>query len=107
MKVSQIVKSLFALVLLSLTLPVFGDANRDGPIVGHSEGKHRLDCTILRPWEGEGGPSAEGIPEGGYPVIGWANGWGQGNVQGANQVENYIDGLDFWAENGFLVIADH
>jgi len=105
MKEFQIVKSLFALVLLLLTLPVFGDANRDGPIVGHSQGNHRLDCTILRPWASEGGPAEGESPPDGYPVIGWTNGWGQGNVLGADQVENYIQGLDFWAENGFLVIA--
>ena len=105
MKSSQFARFLFALALLSLTLPVFGQSNRDGPIVGHSEGNHRLDCTILRPWEGDGGPAEGEIPSGGYAVIGWTNGWGQGNVQGADQVENYIPGLDFWAAEGFLVIA--
>ena len=91
---------LFAFSALILTPFALSAApSPDGPIVGHSEGNHRLDCTIIRPWDEIEDPS------GPYPVIGWGNGWGQGNVQGANQTENYLDGLDFWAEAGFLVIA--
>jgi hypothetical protein len=46
------------------------------------------------------------IPDGGFDVIGWTNGWGQGNVFGADQIENYISGLFFWAEVGdYLVIG--
>jgi hypothetical protein len=99
-------RMIVTIALLLMALPALGEPNRDGPIVGHSEGNHRLDCTIVRPWEGDGGPTKEELPENGYFPIGWANGWGQGNVQGANQVENYMSGLNYWAkEGGFLVIA--
>jgi len=92
------------LFLLTVTVSVFAQTSRDDPIVGHSEGNHRLDCTIIRPWAGDGEP--ETIPAGGFQVIGWTNGWGQGNVFGADQVENYVSGLYYWAEAGdFLVIA--
>ena len=97
-------KSMFTAFVLMLALtstysPVFAQTSVDGPIIGHSEGNHRLDCTIYRPWDGAetGGP---------YPVIGWTNGWGQGNVFGADQVLNYDSGLYFWAETGdFIVVA--
>jgi len=86
-------------VLSLMPMALTAAPSQDGPIVGHSEGNHRLDCTIIRPWD------EENPPVGFYPVIGWANGWGQGNVLGADQTDHYLDGLDFWAEAGFLVIA--
>jgi hypothetical protein len=95
----------FAIVASLLATPalVLADYSRD-EVIGQSEGKHRLDCTILRPWAGDGTPAE--IPAGGFQILGWTNGWGQGNVFGADQVENYIDGLDFWVEDGnYLVIA--
>ena len=96
------VLALVTLVLATPTL-VFADYSRD-EVFGLSAGNHRLDCTILRPWAGDGAPAE--IPAGGFEILGWTNGWGQGNVFGADQVENYIDGLDFWVENGnYLVIA--
>jgi hypothetical protein len=100
--------SKFALFLIVTTLPgaVFAQTSKeehnvDETIIGHSQGQHRLDCTIIRPWaDGE-------LPkEGPYPVIGWTNGWGQGNIQGADQTDNYISGLHYWAEVGnYLVVA--
>jgi len=95
-----------ALVLGVLVFPAFAfaQASRDEPIVGHSEGNHRLDCTVIRPWAGDGGP--DDSSSGPFPAIGWGNGWGQGNIQGEDQVETYISGLFFWAEEGdYLVIA--
>ena len=94
------------IVFCVLTMPglVFAQTSRDDQIVGHSQGNHRLDCTVVRPWGGDGGPDV--IPDGGFDVIGWTNGWGQGNVQGADQIENYISGLFFWAEAGdYLVVG--
>jgi len=90
-----------ALVLTATHSLVFAATSEDpdGPIIGHSKGNHRLDCTIIRPWSGDptGGP---------YPVIGWTNGWGQGNVHGADQILNYESGLYFWAETGdYIVVA--
>lgn len=96
----------FALTLLAVAVPasVIAQTSRDEPVIGHSEGNHRLDCTIIRPWEGDGKPTD--LSNGPYPVIGWTNGWGQGNVQGADQVEHYVSGLFFWAEAGdYLVVA--
>ncbi len=98
--------SKLAFVLFLLTIPAFAFAqtSRDEPVIGHSEGNHRLDCTVIRPWEGDGKPADSS--NGPFPVIGWANGWGQGDVFGADAVETYISGLFFWAEAGdYLVIA--
>ena len=98
--------SKITIVSFLLTVPglVFAQTSRDDAIIGHSQGNHRLDCTVVRPWEGPGGPDA--IPDGGFDVIGWTNGWGQGNTFGANQIEHYISGLFFWAEVGdYLVIG--
>ena len=94
-----------AALLLALILApsfVFAQTSLDpgGPIIGNSEGNHRLDCTIIRPWATEVGPV------GSYAVIGWTNGWGQGNVHGADQTLNYDDGLFYWAETGnYIVVA--
>jgi hypothetical protein len=98
--------SLLTLVLFLLTIPstVFAQTSRDEPIIGHSEGNHRLDCTVLRPWEGDGKPAD--LSNGPFPVIGWANGWAQGNVFGAEVVEHYVDRLLYWVNpGGYLVIA--
>ncbi len=98
--------SKLTLVLFLLTVPVvvFAQTSQDGPIIGHSQGNHRLDCTVFRPWGGDGKPAA--IPDEGFPVIGWGNGWGQGNVFGGGRFEPYFSGLHFWAEAGdFVVIA--
>jgi dienelactone hydrolase len=94
------------LALLVLTIPSMGLAQTslDGPIIGNSEGNHRLDCTVIRPWEGDGGPAD--LSNGPFPVIGWGNGWGQGDVHGEGGLRFYIDGLRFWADAGdYLVIA--
>jgi hypothetical protein len=97
-------KLAFVLFLLAIPASAFAQTSRDEPVIGHSEGNHRLDCTVIRPWAGDGKPADSS--NGPYPVIGWTNGWGQGDVMGADQVENYISGLFFWAEAGdYLVIA--
>lgn len=104
MKSNSFARLAAGILLLSVSFSVFGQTSRDDPIIGHSEGNHRLDCTIVRPWAGDGGPDA--IPPGGFQVIGWTNGWGQGEVFGADQTENYVSGLFLWAEAGdYLVIG--
>jgi hypothetical protein len=104
MKAPFVAKLLSFLILITIHSSTFGQTSTDGPILGFSEGNHRLDCTVIRPWAGNGRPGD--IPNGGFPVIGWTNGWGQGNVHGANQTENYISGLYNWAETGdYIVIA--
>ncbi len=95
-----------ALVLGVLVFPAsaFAQTSRDEPIIGHSAGNPRLACPVIRPCPGDGGP--DNSSSGPFPAIGWGNGWGQGNVEGADQVETYISGLFFWAEAGdYLVIA--
>ena len=52
MRLPYIFKTLFGFLLLTIHCTVFADTSRDDPIVGHSEGNHRLDCTIISP----GGP---------------------------------------------------
>ena len=92
------------LFLLMIPASAFAQTSRDEPIIGPSEGNHRLDCTVIRPWEGDGKPADPS--NGPYPVIGWTNGWGQGDVFGADAVETYVSGLFFWAEAGdYLVVA--
>jgi hypothetical protein len=97
--------SKFALFLIVTTLPgaAFAQTSKSSPdITGHSQGQHRLDCTIIRPWADVLPPKVGGP----YPVIGWTNGWGQGKVQGADQTAHYTSGLYYWAENGdYLVVA--
>jgi hypothetical protein len=96
-------KLTFICSAMFLMSPALADMSRDD-VIGHSQGNHRLDCTILRPWSGDGGPAS--IPDGGFDIIGWTNGWGQGEVFGAEQVENYVGGLDYFVEQGnYLVIA--
>ena len=70
-------------------------------ITGHAKGNHELDCTIIRPWaKGGSGTRSD------YPVIAWANGWGQGNVNGQCVSEGYRPGLIEWATGGnFIVVA--
>jgi len=72
------------------------------PVVGHSNGNHRLDCKVVRPWASSKGPGDTQ-----YPVIAWANGWGQGNVFGAGITDWYIETiLGDWALDGpYIVIA--
>jgi hypothetical protein len=98
-------KLISVLFLLTIPTTVFAQTSLDGPIIDEdSEGNHRLDCTIIRPWEGDGAPAD--LSNAPFPLIGWGNGWGQGNVMGADQLENYVAGLDFWADVGdYLVVA--
>lgn len=72
------------------------------PVIGHSSGNHRLDCKVVRPWKSSSGPGNTQ-----YPVIAWANGWGQGNVFGQGNTDWYIENLlSEWALDGpYIVIA--
>ena len=71
-------------------------------VQGKSQGNHRLDCLVIRPW-GESGPGEAAEP---FPLIGWTNGWDQGNVLGATTTDGYTPGLIAWALDGpYLVIA--
>ncbi|MFT7672511.1 MAG: putative esterase [Gammaproteobacteria bacterium] len=70
-------------------------------IIGHSKGNHELDCTIIRPWA-----KTDFATRSDYPVIAWANGWGQGNVNGQCVSEGYRPGLIEWATDGnYIVVA--
>jgi hypothetical protein len=70
-------------------------------VEGASQGNHELDCVVIRPWREDAGPG-----ERLYPVIGWANGWDQGNVVGEYTTLGYKPGLIEWALDGpYIVIA--
>ncbi len=70
-------------------------------VVGPSQGNHALDCTVIRPWSDQDGPDDRL-----YPVIGWLNGWDQGNVLGETTTMGYKPGLIDWALDGpYIVIA--
>ena len=72
-------------------------------VIGSSQGNHRLDCTILRPWTSDAGRISG--PDGGFQILGWTNGWGQGNVFGADQIDSYVNGLEYWVEEGKYVVV--
>jgi predicted esterase len=70
-------------------------------VIGHSNGNHRLDCKIIRPWNNDSGPEDTQ-----YPVIVWANGWGGNDVAGEFTTEWYIPMLAEWAVDGpYIVVA--
>ncbi len=105
----SIINFIFVNFLLAIALPVsvlaqtssdhIIEASSDR-IIGPSQGNHRLDCTIIRPWDHDDDPG------GPYPVIGWTNGWGGNNVAGANINDGYESGWYFWAETGdYIVVA--
>jgi hypothetical protein len=69
-------------------------------VTGHSQGNHRLDCTVIRPWDGSGASMDT------YPVIVWANGWGWNDNAGETTTIGYKPGLIEWAINGpYVVVA--
>lgn len=58
--------------------------------------QHKLDCTIIRPW-------AQSPANHNYPIILWANGWGNKNT---DVTAGYKPGLIEWATSGnFIVVA--
>jgi dienelactone hydrolase len=68
---------------------------------GPSEGNHRLDCTVIRPWNKRAGPGNTQ-----YPVIVWGHGWGGNDQDGQNTTAGYKPGLIEWAIDGpYIVIA--
>ncbi len=70
-------------------------------VTGTTQGNHDLDCLVIRPWSDSSGPG-----DGTYPVIAWANGWGQGNVNGESITDGYKPGLIGWALDGpYIVVA--
>ena len=70
-------------------------------VTGHSNGNHRLDCTIIRPWNSSSGPDKTQ-----YPVIVWANGWGGNDVAGEHTTDWYKPILIEWVLDGpYIVIA--
>jgi len=70
-------------------------------VSGPSNGNHRLDCTIIRPWDSSTGPGNSL-----YPVIVWANGWGGNDVAGAYTTDWYKPILIEWALDGpYIVVA--
>ncbi len=70
-------------------------------VTGPSQGNHKLDCTVIRPWREAAGPD-----ETTYPIIVWANGWDQGDLVGAFTTLGYKPGLIEWVLDGpYLVIA--
>jgi hypothetical protein len=108
--------SLAILLLLSGAVPALAEEVGcwEDPVGSYTEikiqdirpqGNHQIDCTLIIPKEpdSQGGFSA---PEDGFPVIGWANGWGWNEVAGENEIDGYRPGLIDWAIDGqFIVIA--
>ncbi|UCC50785.1 MAG: hypothetical protein JSV68_16975, partial [Anaerolineaceae bacterium] len=69
---------------------------------GHSNGNHRLDCEIIRPWDSSSGPDNTQ-----YPVIIWANGWGGNNVDGQDSTDWYKELILIeWVIDGpYIIVA--
>jgi dienelactone hydrolase len=102
----KLILGLFVIVVLFVGIaarPAMADENgfSEDEVVGHSRGNHRLDCYIVRPWEGEAPDDTQ------YPVIVWANGWGGNNVAGETTTQDwYAEMLQGWAVDGpYIVIA--
>lgn len=64
---------------------------------GDSNGNHDLGCRVIVP--------AADKPAGGLPVIVWADGWYQGEINGAETTAGYADGLRGWADEGWFIVA--
>ena len=95
----SIVAGATALALLAGPAPAadFSEQIVEGP----SAGNHELDCLVIRPWS-----ETEGPDDRLYPVIGWANGWDQGDVVGEVTTQGYRPGLIEWALDGpYIVVA--
>jgi dienelactone hydrolase len=76
-------------------------AYSEDDVTGTTSGNHDLDCTIIRPYTDKTGPGNDE-----YPVVGWLNGWGQGDIFGAQTTEVYKPGLRELALSGpFVVVA--
>lgn len=94
------IRTTFAFLMI-LLLSV-GTVYAAPPSSGYSEelvvsgGKVKLDCTVIKPWDS--GPANYQ-----YPVIAWANGWGN---QGDDITAGYKPGLIEWALDGpYIVVA--
>ena len=101
MRITPVVTLLFLLgagiILLGAGPVQYSEEN----VSGISQGNHELDCTVIRPWRSTSDPADYK-----YPVIGWANGWDQGNVIGEHTTEGYKPGLIEWALDGpYIVVA--
>ena len=70
-------------------------------VTGPSNGNHRLDCTVIRPWLAGSDPG-----DSPYPVIVWANGWGGWSRDKDATLEGYKPMLVEWVLDGpYIVIA--
>lgn len=101
MKTLATISSFTVLALLAAQASAGPARHSEQDVTGPSQGNHRLDCTVIRPWR-----SAIGPDDTRYPVIAWANGWDQGNVVGQFTTLGYKPGLIEWALDGpYIVIA--
>lgn len=66
-------------------------------VSGTSNGNHDLGCRVIAP--------SGSAPVGGFPLIVWADGWYQGEVNGRETTAGYREGLEGWADNGWMVVA--
>ena len=64
-------------------------------VFGSTSGNHDLSCTVIQPWGRDDEPDLALAP---YPVIGWLNGWDQGNVIGQSTLQGYLPGLIQWVD---------
>ena len=89
------------LIFVGSALAAPPDKYSEDTVIGHSNGNHELDCTVIRPWKSSSGPGKAQ-----YPVIVWANGWGGNNVAGESTTDYYKPILIEWALDGpYIVVA--
>jgi len=99
----KLILGLFVVVILFVGLAARPpqDEFSEQEVDGHSQGNHKLDCTVIRPWDSSVGP---GKSE--YPIIVWANGWGGNDNAGDDTTLFYKEMLIEWALDGpYIVIA--
>jgi dienelactone hydrolase len=65
-------------------------------VTGWSKGNRELNCTVIVP---------DDFQSMSVPLIAWANGWSQGNVNGQCTTKGYLPGLKQWSKTGFIVAA--
>ena len=101
MKSVSVIGAAAALALLVAAPSTRAAEHSEQLVGGDPVGNHALDCLVIRPWGGDEDPEDRL-----YPIIGWANGWDQGELLGETTTEGYKPGLIEWALDGpYIVIA--
>lgn len=97
MRIGRVFRLGFLIGAVSLGVSSVAAAGAIDATTSKSNGNHDLGCRVIAP--------PGNIPAGGAPLIVWADGWYQGEINGADTTTGYVDGLEQWAANGWFVVA--